>query len=62
MVMAPTRVFIAENGLIIRWISVGLKSCALKKVHRLGGFLLKSRPVVSMAGINQILGSRMDEW
>ena len=50
-----SRVFIAENGLNIRRISVGLKPCALKKVHRLGGFLLKSRPVVTMAGIDQIL-------
>ena len=32
------RVFIAENGLNIRGISVGLKSCSLKKVYRLGGW------------------------
>ena len=32
------RVFIVENGLNIRRISVGMKSCSLKKVHRLGGW------------------------
>ena len=33
-----SRVFIAENGLSIRRISVGSKSFSLKKVHRLGGW------------------------
>ena len=32
------QVFIAEIGLIILRISVGSKSCSLKKVHRLGGW------------------------
>ena len=32
------RYFIAENGLNIRQISVGSKSCSLKEVHRLGGW------------------------
>ena len=32
------RVFIAVNGLNLRGISVGLQSCSLKKVHRLGGW------------------------
>ena len=32
------RVFIAENGLNIRRISVGSKSCSLEKVHALGGW------------------------
>ena len=32
------RFFIAENGLNIRRISVGSKSCSLKEVHRLDGW------------------------
>ena len=32
------RVFMAENGLNIRRISVGSKSCTLKEVYRLGGW------------------------
>ena len=36
VVKAPS--LIAENGLNIRRICVGSKSCSLKEVHRLGGW------------------------
>ena len=45
---------IAENGLNIRRISVGLISCPSKSPWA-GRMVLKSRPVVTMAGIDHIL-------
>ena len=58
------RVFIAENGLNIRRISVGSKSCRSRKSIGWAVDDKKTRPVVTMAGVCQylILEGRMAEW
>jgi hypothetical protein len=56
------QVFIAENGLNIRRISVGSKSCPSRKFIGCADGDKNTRPVVTMAGVNQILGVRMAEW
>ena len=41
----------------------GIEVLTLKEVHRLGCLVLESRPVVTMAGVSQMLnGGRMAEW
>ena len=55
------RVFIAENGLIIRRISVGSISPSRKFIGWAVG-ATKSRPVVTMASIDRMFEGRMAEW
>ena len=56
------RVFIAKNGLNIRRISVGSKSCPSRKTIGWAVGDKTTRPVVTMAGIEENLENRLAEW
>jgi hypothetical protein len=57
------RVIINENGLNIRRISLGSKSCPLRKTKGWANGDKKTRPVVTnMAGLSKILKGQSAEW
>ena len=55
---------ITNNGINIRRISVGSISCPSQKSigWAFGVKMVKTRAVITMAGIDQILEGRMAEW